>query len=159
MFATSWSAICLHICYTCISDHHTNFYKVKLTKYKMTLISFIIKRGEKSWQLQLSVNWRWCFHIAVEHFWLTLLCGIVSTGPHQRGFRAWTACLRSPHSISVGIQFGRRLGRAKPLYFVFNKVDPPERFRSLSCSVTQVLFSLRPWADGRMFPFKIFWKK
>lgn len=37
------------------------------------------------------------------------------------GFRAWTARLRSPHSISVRIQSGHRLCRSKPLYFVFNK--------------------------------------
>lgn len=39
----------------------------------------------------------------------------------SEGFRAWTARLRSPHSISVGISSGRWLGCSKPLYFVFNK--------------------------------------
>ncbi len=44
-------------------------------------------------QLQSSVydNWQWVFHIAVDEFWPTLLCRIISTQPHWRVFEhEWT---------------------------------------------------------------------
>lgn len=70
------------------------------------------------------------------------------------GFWARNACLRSTHSISVGIQSGRRLGCSKPLYFVFNKPfrgGPTGAFRVIVLQHNPSalrLEAMNRWPDG-----------
>ncbi len=75
------------------------------------------------------------------------------------GFRAWTAFLRSCHSISIGFRSGLWLGHSKVFilfFFSHSEVDLLVCFGSLSCCRTQVRFSLRSRTDGRTLSFRIF---
>ncbi len=75
------------------------------------------------------------------------------------GFRAWTAFLRSCHSISIGFRSGLWLSHSKVFIlfcFSHSEVDLLVCLGSLSCCRTQVRFSLRSRTDGRTLSFRIF---
>ena len=75
------------------------------------------------------------------------------------GFRAWTACLRSCHSISIGFRSGLWLDHSRTFILFLlshSEVDLLVCFESLSCCITQLRLSFRSQTDDRTFSFRIF---
>ncbi len=94
--------------------------------------------------------------------------GILSHSSFQNCFnsdtlevlRAWRDCLRSCHSISIGVKSGLWLGHSKTLIsflLSYSEVELLVCLGSLSCCITQVLLSLRSnwWLDILLQDFLI----
>ncbi len=89
----------------------------------------------------------------------THLGRIVVIQPPLEGFRAWTAFLRSCHSISIGFRSGLWLGHSKVFivfFFSHSEVDFLVVLDHVLLQNTSSL-QLEVTTDGRTLSFRIFW--